>query len=30
VAEEMREGIRFLRRALESVSPGAVVLLAIL
>ncbi len=30
VEEAMREGIRFLRRALESVSPGTVVLLAIL
>lgn len=30
VAQAMREGIRFLRRALESVSPETVVLLAIL
>jgi hypothetical protein len=30
VAEAMREGIRFLRRALESVGPGTVVLLALL
>lgn len=30
VGEAMREGIRFLRRALEAVAPGTVVLLAIL
>jgi len=30
VAEAMREGIRFLRRALEGVAPGTVVLLALL
>jgi hypothetical protein len=30
VAESMREGVRFLRRALESVAPGTVVLLALL
>lgn len=30
VAEAMREGIRFLRRALEAVTPGTVVLVAIL
>jgi len=30
VAEGMREGVRFLRRALESVAPGTVVLLALL
>lgn len=30
VAEAMREGIQFLRRALESVAPGTVVLLAVL
>lgn len=30
VADGMREGIRFLRRALESVAPGTIVLLAIL
>lgn len=30
VGEAMREGIRFLRRALEAVDPGTVILLAIL